>query len=125
MGTGRGTRPEPDDIPEGSYEFDSGAVRAKLDDVRFDLISPVALRRLATTYSEGAVKYGDNNWRKGMEFSNVINHVLEHINAYLANKGDKEHEDHLAHAAWGLFTLMDQEETAPGFNDLYFQQEYL
>ena len=124
MGTGRGTRPEPDDIPEGSYEFDSGAVRAKLDDVRFDLISPVALRRLATTYNEGAVKYGDNNWRRGMEFSNVINHVLEHINVYIANS-DPDGEDHLAHAAWGLFTLMEQEETQPDQDDLYFRQEYL
>ncbi len=112
---------------DDSHHFDSGAKRAKLDDVRFDLISPVALRRLAATYSEGAVKYGDNNWRKGMEFSNVINHVLEHINIYI-NNGDEESdladgEDHLAHAAWGLFTLMEQEATRPDLNDLYFRPE--
>lgn len=115
---------EPNDIPEGSHEFDSGAVRAKLDDVRFDLVSPQALRRLAATYNEGATKYGDNNFRRGMEFSNLINHVLEHINIYIANS-DKTGEDHLAHAAWGLFTLMEQEETQRDMNDLYFQQQYL
>ncbi len=108
--------------PDGSHHFDSGAVRAKLDDVRFDLISPQALRRLAATYNEGAVKYGDNNFRKGMEFSNVINHVLEHINTYLANS-DPDGEDHLAHACWGLMTLMEQEATRPDLNDLYFQQQ--
>lgn len=124
MGTERGARPEPNAIPEGSYEFDSGAVRAKLDTVRFDLISPQALRRLAATYSEGAVKYGDNNWRKGMEFSNVINHVLEHINTYIANS-DPNGEDHLAHAAWGLFTLMEQEATRTDLDDLYFRQQFL
>ena len=122
MGSGRSIRPEPDDIPEGSHEFDSGAVRAKLDDVRFDLISPQALRRLAATYNEGATKYGDNNFRHGMEFSNVINHVLEHINTYIAGD-DQGGEDHLAHAAWGLFTLMEQEKTKPDLNDLYFQQQ--
>ncbi len=106
------------------YQFDSGAVRAKLDDVRFDLISPQALRRLAATYNEGATKYGDNNFRHGMEFSNVINHVLEHINTYFAGD-DSDGEDHLAHAAWGLFTLMEQEETHPELNDLYFRQDAL
>ncbi len=110
--------------PESKHQFDSGATRSKLDDVRFDLISPLALRRLAATYSEGAIKYGDNNWRRGMEFSNVINHILEHINTYIANS-DPDGEDHLAHAAWGLFTLMEQEETQPDMNDLYFQQQYL
>ena len=106
-----------------SYKFDSGAVRAKLDDVRFDLISPQALRRLAATYNEGATKYGDNNFRHGMEFSNVINHVLTHIFDYLA--GTDDDEDALAHACWGLFTLMEQEETHPELNDLYFQQQLL
>ncbi len=118
--------PEGPDIPDiinddVSHHFDSGAVRAKLDDVRFDLISPQALRRLAATYSEGATKYGDNNFRRGMEFSNLINHVLEHINTYIANS-DPDGEDHLSHACWGLMTLMEQEKTRPELNDLYFQQ---
>ncbi len=104
------------DYPKNSHQFDSGAVRAKLDDVRFDLISPQALRRLAATYAEGATKYGDNNWRKGMEFSNLLNHVIDHIYQYIAGA---DGEDHLAHAAWGLFALMEQEETQPNLNDLY------
>ncbi len=109
------------EYPEGSHHFDSGAVRAKLDTVRYDLISPQALSRLAATYAEGARKYGDNNFRKGMEFSNLINHVLEHINTYIAGGGEFE-EDHLSHACWGLMTLMEQEKTRPELNDLYFRQ---
>ena len=122
-----------DNIPNGSHHFDSGAVRTKLDDVRFDLISPQALRRLAATYAEGARKYGDNNFRKGMEFSNVINHVITHIFAYLAGDdlepNTSNHrpgaEDHLSHACWGLMTLIEQEKTRPDLNDLYFRQDYL
>ncbi|KKM00023.1 hypothetical protein LCGC14_1808530 [marine sediment metagenome] len=113
-------------MAEDKHEFNSGAVRSKLDDVRYDLISPQALRRLAATYAEGAEKYGDNNFRKGMEFSNVLNHVLTHIFDYLADEDNHpmyegiEVEDHLAHACWGLMTLMEQEETKPELNDLYF-----
>lgn len=90
---------------------------------RFDLISPIALRRLAETYAEGATRYGDYNWRAGMPFSDTINHCLAHIFQYL--KGDKT-EDHLAHASWNLFALMHFEETHPEMNDLkvddYFKQ---
>ena len=116
-------------MAEDKHKFNSGAVRSKLDNVRFDLISPQALRRLAATYAEGAKKYGDNNFRKGMEFSNVLNHVLTHIFDYLAGEDKElnhpmyegiEVEDHLAHACWGLMTLMEQEDTHPELNDLYF-----
>lgn len=82
---------------------------------RYDLVSPIGLRRLAETYGEGAAKYDDHNWRKGMPFSSTINHALAHINLYMA--GDRE-EDHLAHAAWNLFALMHFEQTTPEQNDL-------
>lgn len=97
-------------------QFKDGAVRQKLDDVRFDLISPIALRRLAQTYAEGAKKYSDHNWRKGMPFSSILNHILNHIVKHLL--GDRS-EDHLAHAAWGFFAWMEFEETKPDLNDLY------
>ncbi len=97
-------------------EFPSGAVRQRLDDVRFDLISPQGLRRLAKTYASGAHEYGDHNWRKGFPFSSLLNHLISHIYAYIAGDND---DDHLAHAAWGLFALMELEETRPEFNDLW------
>lgn len=91
--------------------FASGAVRGVEDSiVRFDLITPVGLRRLAETYGEGAVKYSDENWLKGIEAKNLMNHALTHINKYL--DGDKT-EDHLAHASWNLFAIMHFEEKMP------------
>lgn len=74
---------------------------------RYDLITPIGLRRLAETYGEGALKYGDRNWEKGIPNDNLLNHLIAHINQYMV--GDKT-EDHLAHAAWGLFALMHFEE---------------
>jgi hypothetical protein len=106
-------------------QFDTGAVRDKnvagSKDApypsRFDLVSPIALQRVAQTYGEGAAKYDDHNWRKGMPFSSTLNHALAHIIAYMG--GDKS-EDHLAHAAWNLFALMHFEATRPEMNDLKF-----
>ncbi len=103
-------------MSEKRENFKTGAVRCKLDTVRYDLISPQGLRRLAETYAEGAMKYTEHNWRKGIPYSNLINHMLQHINLYLA--GDRT-EDHLAHAAFGLFAIMEFEETRPELNDLF------
>jgi len=91
------------------------------DNVRYDLITPVGLRRLAETYREGCEKYGDHNWRnatkdnKGFQFSDLINHAINHIYLYLM--GDNA-EDHLAHAVWNLMTLMHFEEERPELNDI-------
>jgi len=93
--------------------FETGAERCKdvagsLDKpCRYDLISHVALRRLAETYAEGAEKYGAGNWRKGIPMENLMNHALAHLVAY---SGGDRNEDHLAHAVWNLATMMHFEE---------------
>jgi hypothetical protein len=99
--------------------FITGATRQPIEG-RFDLISPEGLRRLALTYQEGAEKYGDNNWRKGMPFSSTLNHAIKHIFQYIS--GDTS-EDHLAHAAWGLLAVMEYEKTHPDLNDLHFHNQ--
>jgi hypothetical protein len=102
---------------EGMSKFATGAVRSTdANSVRYDLVSPIGLRRLAATYAEGAAKYGDHNWRKGMPFSDTLNHLMRHIDLF--RSGDAS-EDHLAHAAWGLFALMDYQETKPEMDDRY------
>jgi hypothetical protein len=97
-------------------QFSTGAVRSTdANSTRYDLISPVGLRRIAETYAEGAAKYGDNNWTKGMPASDTMNHALRHINLWLS--GDKT-EDHLAHAAWNLIAIMHFEELKPDCIDV-------
>lgn len=99
---------------------ETGAVRSTdADHVRFDLISPIGLQRLAETYAEGAEKYDEHNWRKGFKFSVLLNHAIRHI--YLRLQGDTS-EDHLAHAAWNLFALMEFDQTRPELNDLHADQ---
>lgn len=92
----------------------TGAVRSNdADGVRFDLISPIGLRRLAETYAEGAKKHAPMNWEKGFPISDLLNHAIRHQFLYLA--GDRS-EDHLAHATWGLFAAMHSEELWPALN---------
>lgn len=96
---------------EGVKQFESGAIRSNdADDVRYDLITPIGLRRLAETYAAGAIKYGDDNWLKGMPAAECLNHCMKHIEQW--RSGDRS-EDHLSHAAWNLFAIMHFEETRP------------
>jgi len=109
--------------PPSVKQFETGAVRSGETaqgnkTARYDLISSVGLRRIAETYGEGAIKYGDHNWRKGIPLSNIMNHAIAHIVAYLS--GDSS-EDHLAHAAWNIIAAMETEELRPQMNDLYFR----
>ena len=88
--------------------FPTGSVRDNADNKpRMELLPLELLERLAFWYGEGAKKYGDNNWRKGQPQSAVIGSLLRHISKFV--KGMKD-EDHLAAAAWNIFSLMNAEE---------------
>ena len=96
-------------------QFSTGAVRGTdCQGVRYDLISPVAMRRLAAVYAEGCAKYGPDNWLKGIPASDLINHLSEHLAAW--RSGDRS-EDHLGHAMWNLATLIHFEETRQDMMD--------
>ena len=105
----------------GIHKFESGAVRStEADGARYDLISPIALRKLAETCHEGAIKYNEKgcppNWLKGMPMSDVMNHLLTHIYKWIS--GDTS-EPHLPHAFWNLMALIHFEETRPDLMDVY------
>lgn len=124
-----GTCPKPPDIDANFYidmpidsmpstggvTFGTGAKRDARA-LRYDLIPPCALKRLAQIYTEGAEHYGAHNWTKGMDYSDTINHALAHLFNYMSGKKD---EDHLAKVAWAMFALMYFDESGVGYNDLY------
>lgn len=86
----------------------SGAVRdVRTGKGRYDLITPLALKRLAGVYERGAIKYGDHNWTKGMPISRYLDSAIRHIFNYLEGLRD---EDHLAHGCWNLMAAMHEEE---------------
>lgn len=97
--------------------FETGAKRSTdADSVRYDAIPTGGLERLAKTCAEGIEKYGKDNWKKGLPADDVVNHVIRHI--YLWIEGDRT-EDHLAHAAWGLFVVMHFEKYNPEMVSMY------
>lgn len=107
----------------GPVRFWTGAVRSSdAASVRYDLISPVGLRRLAETYAEGAAKYGERNWEQGIPATSLANHALQHIYRWLA--GDQGGEDHLAHAAWNLLAAMHFEEQLSEMIDVPTRPEF-
>lgn len=96
-------------------KFGTGAVRSDtFEELRYDLISPIGLREVAKTCAEGAAKYSDYNWERGMPVHDLLNHAIAHIYQFLA--GDRG-EPHLPHAAWNLLAAIHSEELWPQLNE--------
>ncbi len=62
--------------------------------VRFDLIDGAALFEMAKVLHEGAVKYGEDNWRK-IDVPDHLNHLIMHAYAYLSDDRSDEHLSHI------------------------------
>ena len=95
-------------------KFGTGAVRSDtFEQFRYDLVSPIGLREVARACAEGAAKYSDYNWERGMPVHDLLNHAIAHVYQYLA--GDRG-EAHLGHAAWNLLAAIHSEELWPHLN---------
>lgn len=91
-------------------EFQTGSVRdTRSGKGRYDLLPPIAIRRLAQHYENGARKYGERNWEKGQPLSRYADSALRHIYSWLE---EKDEEDHLAAAAWNLLSIIHTEQKA-------------
>lgn len=88
---------------------------------RVDLLSTVALEKIARVMTFGATKYGDNNWRKGIAWSRVIGALMRHIFAYVRgeNTDPETGLSHLAHAGCCVLFLLEYEETHRELDDRY------
>lgn len=89
-------------------ETSTGAVRDRqAGKGRYDLITPIGLKRLALHYENGAKKYSERNWEKGMPLSWFIDSAIRHIYSYLS--GDRS-EDNWAAVAWNALGFIHMEE---------------
>lgn len=101
--------------PGVTAKFGTGAVRSDtFEEFRYDLISPIGLREVARTCAEGAKKYSDFNWEKGMPVHDLLNHAIAHCYEFLS--GDRS-EPHLGHAAWNLLAAIHSNELWPQLNE--------
>ena len=96
--------------------YKSGAVRDNHEGKgRFDLIPFQGLMRLARQYEEGAKKYADRNWEKGMPISRYCDAAMRHLVKYIDGWDD---EDHAAAVVWNMMAVMHHECELPGMQDL-------
>lgn len=104
------------ELKEGT-KFDDGKLR-------YDLLPAGPLAALVSVYTYGARKYADHNWRKGISFSRIFAACMRHLWAYWGGQ-DRDQESglpHLAHAAFGIFSLLEYGNTHPEFDDRYINE---
>lgn len=84
--------------------FKGGAVRDTAEGKpRYELIPKEALRRIAMHYANGAKKYSDDNWAKGMPYRRAYASMLRHAFAFADHDTT---EDHLAAVCFNAMAIM-------------------
>lgn len=92
----------------GKRTFESGAVRDSNEGKsRPDLISPYFTERLGFRLAEGANKYEERNWEKGIPDAAFLESLERHLVAYKMGKTD---EDHAAAIAFNIMGIIHNEE---------------
>ena len=87
----------------GKRTFDTGAVRDSNEGKsRPDLISPYFTERLGFRLAEGAKKYEENNWKKGIPDEAFLESLERHLVAYKMGKTDEDHLSALAFNCMGI-----------------------
>lgn len=79
--------------------------------VPYRLVPKEGLRRLALRYGLGCERYGEGNWKRGLDNQEFLderkNLLVEHVFEYLEHGNTKD--DNLAAIVWACFTLMESE----------------
>lgn len=102
----------------------SSGTKNDLGKTRLDLIPPEALEMIGRAFTHGAIKYGDHNWRGGVDFSRLYGAAKRHMNAYWMGEDIDEDSGlpHLALAGAELCMLMASDEK---YDDRYSKVEAL
>jgi hypothetical protein len=89
-------------------KFSTGAVRDfAAGKGRFDLLPPRAMREVAIHYEQGAVKYGENNYLKGIKLSVFLDSGIRHAFKILGGEHDERHD---RAAAWNMLAFLETAE---------------
>jgi len=81
---------------------------------RFDLIPYEAIEALAKWYEDGAKKYSERNWEKGLSVKDCVNRMIRH--ALKAGNG-WEDEDHLSAVMWNAAAAITMRKRRPDLDD--------
>jgi hypothetical protein len=77
-------------------------------DARFDLLPVDALWQVARVFGEGAKKYAERNWERGIPRSSQKGALDRHLALYWAGENNDPETGlpHLAHVAWHALTML-------------------
>lgn len=105
---------KPDRMPKkpvGTTKDELGTVGVKFDTdkPRYDLLPWLALECVAVVMRDGAEKYDEHNWRRGLHWSRLLRGAIGHISKTLIGEwydpGTKL--PHLAHAACCILFVLE------------------
>ncbi len=108
---------EMDQLIKDIREKPLSGVKYDQDKQRWDLL-PRSIDEVILVYTEGAKKYTDRNWEKGLSWSRIYGAMLRHTFAWWF--GGTRHErgmHHLGSVAWCALALMEYERTHPELDD--------
>lgn len=80
----------------------------------------VMMLELSKRCEEGALKYGEYNWQKGMPAHVYIDSGIRHLLKYIAGQDDEEHDRAFV---WNILSLLWTIENKPELNDLPYTKE--
>ncbi len=109
---GEVTAPTASSLPDSGHrvEYGRGARRESAPGKgRFDLISPIAMTKLAKLLEQGALKYEARNWEKGLPLHTFVDSGMRHL-MMLMMAEDESREDHAVAALWNMMALVHTRE---------------
>lgn len=75
------------------------------------------LLQVSKHYEAGAIKYGENNWQKGMPWHVYLDCACRHTMKAIAGMED---EPHIRAAAWNLLCYLWTRDNRPELNDIEY-----
>jgi len=104
-----------------------GATKYDGDKIRLDLLPYDAIEEIGKVMTQGAKKYRDRNWEKGMTWSRLFASTLRHLFAFW--RGEKVDPEfgisHLAHAGCCILFLLAHKMRKIGVDDRVKEESYL
>jgi hypothetical protein len=88
---------------------------------RLELVPREGIEEIAKVFAFGAEKYGENNYRGGINYSRLVGAALRHVYAFMSGE-DKDPEtglSHMAHAGCCCLMLLQMEQERDDCDDRY------
>ena len=109
-----------------NYQPIGKGLRLNNGKVRMDLFPTSTLRQVSQILTQGASKYADRNWERGMSWSSVLGSLKRHLDAFERGEDyDKESGQlHIAHVLCNAAFLTEYYSSFPEGDDRYNSFKY-